>query len=80
MKHLFLALACLHLSLTSGIQLSGQPVSISIPGLEQPVEIITDTWGIPHIYAQTEADLFFAQGYYAARDRMFQFEVWRRQA
>ncbi|MCB9278948.1 MAG: penicillin acylase family protein [Lewinellaceae bacterium] len=80
MKHLFQVLACLYILLTSGIQLSGQPVSLTIPGLEQPVEIITDTWGIPHIYAQTEADLFFAQGYYAARDRLFQFEVWRRQA
>ena len=37
-------------------------------------------WGISHIYAQTEHDLFFAQGYNAARDRIFQFEVWRRQA
>ncbi len=49
-------------------------------GLEQPVEILRDRWGINHIYAQTQADLFFAQGYAAARDRMFQFEVWRRQA
>lgn len=49
-------------------------------GLEQPVEILRDRWGINHIYAQTQADLFFAQGYAAARDRLFQFEVWRRQA
>lgn len=53
---------------------------LSIPGLQQPVEIIVDRWGIPHIYAQNEADLFFAQGFYAARDRIFQFELWRRQA
>ena len=51
-----------------------------LSGLEQPVEIIVDAWGIPHIYAETEADLFFAQGWNAARDRLFQFEVWRRQA
>ncbi len=44
------------------------------------VEIITDHWGVPHIYAQNEHDLFFAQGYYAAKDRLFQFEIWRRQA
>jgi penicillin amidase len=31
--------------------------------LSQPVEIIRDRWGINHIYAQNEADLFFAQGY-----------------
>ncbi len=48
--------------------------------MEQPVEILVDPWGISHIYAETEHDLFFAQGYNAARDRLFQFEVWRRQA
>ena len=53
---------------------------LRIPGLEASVEIVTDRWGINHIYAETEADLFFAQGYAAARDRLFQFEVWRRQA
>ncbi|MCB0667556.1 MAG: penicillin acylase family protein, partial [Saprospiraceae bacterium] len=44
------------------------------------VEILIDTWGIPHIYAKHEDDLFFAQGFNAARDRLFQFEIWRRQA
>ena len=44
------------------------------------MEIVTDRWGINHIYAENEADLFFAQGYAAARDRLFQFEMWRRQA
>jgi penicillin G amidase len=53
---------------------------LSLPGLQAPVEIVTDAWGIPHIYARNEADLFFAQGYNAARDRLFQLEVWRRQA
>ena len=53
---------------------------LSVPGLQQSVEIIVDRWGIPHIYAQNEADLFFAQGFYAARDRTFQFEMWRRRA
>jgi penicillin G amidase len=51
-----------------------------VPGLNQPVEIFRDRWGLNHIYAQTEEDLFFAQGYAAARDRQFQFELWRRQA
>jgi penicillin amidase len=50
------------------------------PGLAQPVEILQDHWGIAHIYAKTEADLFFAQGYNVARDRLFQLEMWRRQA
>jgi penicillin amidase len=49
-------------------------------GLEGPVEIRRDRWGINHIYAQNEQDLFFAQGYAAAKDRLFLFELWRRQA
>jgi penicillin G amidase len=49
-------------------------------GLDQPVEILVDRWGISHIYAETEHDLFFAQGWNAARDRLFQLELWRRQA
>lgn len=57
-----------------------QSEKLNIEGLQAPVEIIVDKWGIPHIYAQNEADLFFAQGFYAARDRTFQFEIWRRQA
>lgn len=53
---------------------------LTLPGLERPVEILKDRWGIAHIYAETEHDLFFAQGFSAARDRLFQFEIWRRQA
>ncbi|HSJ64384.1 MAG TPA: penicillin acylase family protein [Gemmatimonadaceae bacterium] len=53
---------------------------LSIAGLERPVEVLRDHWGIAHIYAATEHDLFFTQGYLAARDRLFQLEVWRRQA
>ena len=53
---------------------------IEVSGLREPVEILVDRWGVPHIYAENEHDLFFAQGYYAARDRLFQFELWRRQA
>ncbi|MBL4727778.1 MAG: penicillin acylase family protein, partial [Gammaproteobacteria bacterium] len=54
--------------------------SVRLEGLDQPVEILKDIWGISHIYADTEHDLFFAQGYSAARDRLFQFEIWRAQA
>lgn len=53
---------------------------VRVPGIEQAVEVFRDPYGINHIYAGNEADLFFAQGYLAARDRLFQFEVWRRQA
>jgi penicillin amidase len=44
------------------------------------VEILKDRWGVSHIYAGSEHDLFFAQGYNVARDRLFQLEIWRRQA
>ena len=54
--------------------------TLQIAGLQQPVEVLRDRWGISHIYAKNEHDLFFAQGYTAARDRAFQFELWRRQA
>ena len=54
--------------------------SLSVTGLRAPVEIVRDHSGIAHIYARNEHDLFFAQGYSAARDRLFQFEIWRRQA
>ena len=57
-----------------------EPEHLEIPGLEAAVEIRVDRWGVAHIEAQTEADLFFAQGYHAARHRLFQFELWRRQA
>ncbi len=54
--------------------------TLHISGLRNPVEIIKDRWGISHIYAQNQADLFFAQGYNAACDRIFQLEIWRRRA
>jgi penicillin amidase len=54
--------------------------TVRVSGLHQPVEVLRDRWGINHIYAKTEHDLFFAQGYNAAKDRLFQFEIWRRQA
>jgi penicillin amidase len=54
--------------------------ALDAAGLVAPVEIVTDRWGISHIYAENEHDLFFAQGYAAARDRLFQFEIWRRRA
>ena len=54
--------------------------TLTVDGLDRPVEILKDRWGISHIYAETEHDLFFAQGYNAARDRLFQFEIWRAQA
>jgi penicillin G amidase len=54
--------------------------TIRVSGLKEPVEMLKDRWGISHIYAKNEPDLFFAQGYNVARDRLFQLELWRRQA
>lgn len=60
--------------------IKAQKEVIDIPGLASPVEIIKDRWGISHIYARSQQDLFFAQGFNVARDRLFQLEIWRRQA
>jgi penicillin amidase len=49
-----------------------------VPGLHARVEIIRDTWGVPHIYAANSDDLFFAQGWITAKDRLFQIDLWRR--
>src|SRR5689334_5929069 len=53
---------------------------LKLPGLKEPVEVLRDRWGVAHIYAKNEADLFFAQGFVAAQDRLFQIDLWRRQA
>ena len=52
--------------------------TLRVPGLNAPVDIHIDRWGVPHIYAGNEGDLFFAQGFNAARDRLFQIDTWRR--
>jgi len=44
----------------------------------QPVEMMRDRWGVPHIYARNQRDLFFVQGWIAAHDRLFQLDLWRR--
>ncbi|MEO7360278.1 MAG: penicillin acylase family protein, partial [Gemmatimonadaceae bacterium] len=54
--------------------------SLQVRGLRAPVELVRDSAGVVHIRAKNEHDLFFAQGYSAARDRLFQLEMWRRQA
>jgi len=49
-----------------------------VPGVKEAVEIVRDRNGVSHIFAQNERDLFFAQGYNAARDRLWQLDQWRR--
>jgi penicillin G amidase len=52
--------------------------SLTLPGLSGPVQIDLDRWGVAHIRAENEADLFFAQGFNAARDRLWQIDLWRK--
>jgi len=50
----------------------------AVTGLRDEVAIKVDRWGIPHIYATCRDDVFLAQGFNAARDRLFQIDLWRR--
>jgi penicillin G amidase len=53
-------------------------VRLAVTGLRAPAEILTDPWGIPHIYAASTHDAFWAQGFQVARDRLWQIDTWRR--
>ena len=53
--------------------------SVIVSALDSAVEVRRDRWGVPHIYAKSQHDLFVAQGYVVAQDRLFQMEMWRRQ-
>ncbi len=53
---------------------------LTLPILDAPVEVLRDKHGVPHIYAQSQADLFRAQGFTHAQDRMWQMEQNRRLA
>lgn len=52
--------------------------SATVPGLDRPVEILRDRHAIPHIFAATERDAYFALGYVHAQDRLWQMETMRR--
>jgi len=74
---LYLPVLVFFISCNTGREYDNQ---IQVQGLLEEVEVIRDEAGINHIYANNQHDLFMAQGYCAARDRLFQFEIWRRQA
>ena len=65
------------LSRTSLARIDG---SVELRGLAAPVTVTRDRWGVPHIAAQSTADLYFAQGFVMAQDRLWQMEMWRRAA
>jgi penicillin G amidase len=77
---LLAAAALVTLTAPPALRAQGARETLAVPGLRLPVEVLRDRWGLNHIYAQHEDDLFLAQGYLAARDRLFQFEMWRRRA
>jgi len=47
---------------------------VAVPGLREPVEVIRDRWGVPHVYANSLDDLFLAQGFVVASERLFQLD------
>ena len=50
---------------------------VRLSALDGEVDIYRDQLGVPHIYASTPHDLFFAQGYVHAQDRFWQMDFWR---
>jgi penicillin G amidase len=52
--------------------------TLHLQGLHEPVTVITDGYGVPHIYTTNEDDLFFAQGFIHAQERLWQMEFNRR--
>jgi penicillin amidase len=73
-------LALLYLRYRFRLPLPRVEGTITISGLTEPVEVIRDRWGVPHIYAADLGDLAFAQGYVHAQDRLWQMELNRRLA
>ena len=53
---------------------------IQVDGLREPVEVIRDRWGVPHIFATNFDDLIFAQGFVVASERLFQLDFMLRLA
>jgi penicillin amidase len=59
------------------LPLSAYEGTIELEGLAADVEVRFDDYGVPHIFAENDEDLFFAQGYVTARERMFQMDMTR---
>src|ERR1700704_689355 len=67
-------------TLTAGARKALAVVSgkLRVRGRGEPVRVLRDKWGVAHVYAHNQHDLFFAQGVVAAQDRLFQMEMWKR--
>ncbi|MFN3513144.1 MAG: penicillin acylase family protein [Phenylobacterium sp.] len=74
----FLAAAALAAFAATAVRAEPREEARSLAGLSHPAEIRIDRWGIPHIYAGDVSDAFFLQGYNAARDRLWQIDLWRK--
>ena len=72
---LVLAGALLYLRSSASTTSAG---SLEVAGLQGAVTVHRDEYGVPHIYAENAHDLFFAQGYVQAQDRLFQMDFQRR--
>src|SRR5262249_2783565 len=55
-----------------------QKGTIALEGLEGSVKVHRDRWGVPHVEAQHAADVWFAQGFCHAQERLFQMDFYRR--
>ena len=75
-----LAGAALWLYLAGRASLPQVDGTLRVPGLTAPVTVVRDAQGVPHISAENFGDLFFAQGYVTAQDRLWQMDMSRRYA
>ena len=63
---------------TSAMTTANNTTAYQVDGLSAEAEIIIDEYGVPHIYANDHYDVFFVQGFNAARDRLWQIDLWKR--
>src|SRR5271154_5245936 len=66
------------LSARSATSTAVREQSWTVAGLKDAADIVVDHWGIAHIFAANIHDAFFLQGYNAARDRLWQIDLWRK--
>jgi penicillin amidase len=81
MQHLswaVLAFTWVALSAPAATSTAVQELNWSVAGLNAQADIVIDHWGIAHIFAANIHDAFFLQGYNAARDRLWQIDLWRK--
>ncbi len=86
LRRIFLALATVVIVVAAGgyfflsRSLPDYNLQLQLPGLEAPVEIVRNTHNVPHIFGETDADVFFGLGFVHAQDRLWQMMLARRTA